>query len=550
VAITSTTPGRGPAPAGPARKLVSMLLSPGTGTGTGTGTSTSAVAGADPGGGRARVFADGRAWSRSELTAWTAHLERTLRAAGLGPGGSVLALLDHDPAGLCFLAAASALGLRVLMPYNLHRAALPEWTAIAAAARPDAVVHLRADAAGTEELRALGLPVVRPPAGPPDVPEAGPAVPVVSHPEPVRDFLVLFSSGTTGAPKAISVSEELVCLRVAAVTERLAFSAHARVLMSGLLNNTTGVIFSFGALLHDAALFFPRGRDLADWPAQVAEHRATHVMLRPIAMKRFVAAAEERGTDLSSLRVVAYGAAAMPRDVLARGRRLMPCAWVQGYGLSETYGPFCWLDEDAHREGRGLRHVYNVGRPDATLEVRLLPVDGGHADGVGEIAVRGAARMQGYCDVATGRVGPPREWMRTGDLGVWSPDGDLLLKGRRAGSLLSADGHRIYPEEVESVLAAVPGVDDAVLVGVAGDGPVPRPVACVAGPLCARGPDAVREAVTAALTDVLSPEKWPDLLWASPAPFPRSANDKVRRGDVAAAADPASLVPLTPLETS
>ncbi|MFJ6915992.1 class I adenylate-forming enzyme family protein [Streptomyces sp. NPDC101133] len=549
MAITSTTPGPAPVPVRPARKLVSMLLAPGAGMDTDAGTGTAAET--DPGGGQARVFADGRAWSRTGLTARTAHLARTLREAGLGPGRSVLALLDHDPAGLCFLAAASALGLRVLMPYNLRQAALSEWTGIATAARPDAVVHLRADPAGTEELRALGLPVMRPLAGPPPAPEAVPAVPLVVHPEPVRDFLVLFSSGTTGVPKAISVSEELVCLRVAAVTERLAFSSGARVLMSGLLNNTTGVIFSFGALLHDATLFFPHGRDVADWPAQVAEHRVTHMMLRPIAMKRFVAAAEERGTDLSSLQVVAYGAAAMPRDVLARGRRLMPCAWVQGYGLSETYGPFCWLDEDAHRAGRGLRQVYNVGRPDATLEVRLLPVDGGHADGVGEIAVRGAARMEGYCDIRTGRVRPPREWMRTGDLGVWGPDGDLLLKGRRAGSLLSADGHRIYPEEVEAVLTAVPGVDDAVLVGVAdGDRPAGRPVACVAGPLCARGPGVVRAAVTAALSGVLSPEKWPDLLWASPAPFPRSANDKVRRGAVAAAAATASLVPLVPQETS
>ncbi|MFD9129395.1 AMP-binding protein [Kitasatospora sp. NPDC059571] len=513
-----------PGPARDADKLVSMLVRPG----------------ADPGGPPC-IVAGGRTWTRGQVRAEVARTAERLRAAGVTGGSRVLALLDHDPAGVFFLAAASALGLRVLMPYNLQAAAVPEWRTIVTTARPDAVVHLKADPAGLDELRGLGAPVVR--LAPEDTPAPEGAGPVVEHPAPVGNFLVLFTSGTTGAPKAISISEELICRRVETVTGHLLFSADARIFMSGLLNNTTGVIFSFGALLHGAVLVFPRGRDLADWPAQVAEHRVTHVMLRPIAMKRFLAAAP--GADLSSLRVVAYGAAAMPRAVLEEGRRALPCAWVQGYGLSETFGPFSWLDEQAHREQRYRRHAYNVGRPDDTLEVRLLPVEG-HPEGVGEVALRGAARMEGYLDAATGAVEPPGEWLRTGDLGLWSPDGDLVLKGRLNASLMSANGHRIYPEEVEAVFAEIPGVDEAVLVGVAGrETLAERPVACLAGPLARRAPDEIRAVVTERLTGVLSREKWPDLIWASPEPFPKSANDKVRKGEVVAAVDPAALIALT-----
>jgi acyl-CoA synthetase (AMP-forming)/AMP-acid ligase II len=315
--------------------------------------------------------------------------------------------------------------------------------------------------------------------------------------------------------------------------------------MSGLLNNTTGVIFSFGALLHDATLFFPEGRDPADWPRQVADGRATHIMMRPIVMKRFLASAAATGADLSSLRVVAYGAAAMPRAVLAQGRSLIPCAWVQGYGLSETYGPFCWLDETAHREQRHLRHAYNVGRPDDTLEVRLLPVDG-HPEGIGEVALRGRAVMEGYCDLATGRTEPPGEWLRTGDLGHWSPDGDLVLKGRIHSSLMSANGHRIYPEEVEAVLAEVPGVDEAVLVGVAGAETLTAlPTACVSGPIGLLPPAQARRVLVEALSRVLSREKWPDLLHTSPAPFPKSSNDKLMKAEIVKGIEPGTLIPVT-----
>ena len=507
-------------------KLVTMLLRPGTAPD-----------------GPPCLLDGARSYTRRQVGNAVARTVAALRAEGIGTGDRVLALLDHDADGVFFLAAASALGLRVLMPYNLQAAALSEWRNIIASARPDVVVHLKQDAGTVHELRGLGPRVVR---LAPDTPDAGEAdEPLeLDHPAPVENFLILFTSGTTGAPKAISISEALICRRVVSVTDHLKFSGDARIFMTGLLNNTTGVIFSFGALLHDALLVFPDGRNLADWPAQVAAHRATHVMLRPIAMKRFTDAAEATGADLGSLRVVAYGAASMPRAVLEHGREVMPCDWVQGYGLSETFGPFSWLDEAGHSERRYRDHAYCVGRPDDTLEVRLLPVTG-HPEGVGEVALRGDAVMEGYYDVATRRVEPPGEWLRTGDLGQWSPAGDLILKGRINSSLMSANGHRIYPEEVEAVLAELPGVDEVVLIGVAGQGTLEdRPTACFSGPLSREEPAAVRRAVAGRLGQVLSREKWPDLVYASPEPFPKSGNDKVMKGEVAKGIRPEALIQL------
>jgi acyl-CoA synthetase (AMP-forming)/AMP-acid ligase II len=357
---------------------------------------------------------------------------------------------------------------------------------------------------------------------------------------------VLFSSGTTGSPKAISISEALVATKIASVTERLRFGADSRVFMSGLMNNTTGVIFTFGGLLRGATVVFPDDRDPGNWPGQVAAHRATHIQLRPVALKQFVAAAaaSEVDVDLSCLQVLAYGGASVPRAVLEEGRRLIPGDWIQGYGLSETYGPFCWLDEDAHRERRYRADVYCVGQPDDTVEVRLDPVDG-HPAGVGEVLVRGAV-MEGYLDVATREVRPPDAWFRTGDLGEWSKHGDLVLKGRITGSLLTENGHRIYPEEIEAVLADLPGADDVVLVGIAEAGAiVEHPVACVCGPISGESPAKIHEIVVGELEQALGREKWPDLVYASTVPFPKSANGKIMRGEVAKLVERDALIKLS-----
>jgi len=509
-------------------KLISMLSHPGL-----------PAASSGP-----RVVGGERTYTRAEALAAVAHMADSLREQGLRPGHRVLALVDHDERGLFFLAAASAIGLRLLMPYNLQAAALPEWLNLVASARPDFVVDAKRDGACGQALRQAGARV----AGFEFLDESLAALPdrrpvTIDAPDPVENFLVLFTSGTTGRPKAISLSESLVCRRIASVTRWLDFRADARIFMSGLLNNTTGVIFSFGALLHDATLVFPTSRNVEDWPAQVARSRATHLMLRPVALKRFVAALEVAPVDLGALRTIAYGAAAMPRALLERARALMPCNWVQGYGLSETFGPFCWLDEAGHRDGLHRRHVYCVGRPDETLEVAIDPA--GAIDGVGEVLLRGSAVMEGYCDVHTGVVSPPGEWLRTGDLGQITPQGELVLKGRIDNTVMSENGHRIYPEEVEAALSGIPGVADAVLLGIAGQGHaalVTRPVACISGELAASEPGHIRDVVASALSKSLSREKWPGWIFASVAPFPKSGNDKVMKAEVARLVDAGGLI--------
>lgn len=395
------------------------------------------------GGAEPALIARARQYSHADVRAAVADRIYMLRREGVVRAQRLLVLHDHDEEAIFLLAAASAIGLQLVMPYNLRDATGREWAEVLAATQPDHVIDPRMASGDAGDLRGpLPNRITREALlhhGP--APHAG--LMVVEAPAPIEDFLTLFTSGTTGAPKAIVVSEALVCRRVLIVSAKLGFHAGARIFMTGLLNNTTGIIFAFGAFAHQAALFLPHSRDIARWPAQVAAQGLSHMMLRPAAMHSFLAAAQD--CDLSSLRTMAYGAAAMPRPLIEAARRRMPCNWVQGYGLSETFGPFCWMTEDDHRAGLHRAHLHCVGRPDDTLQVR---VDAPAPGEIGEVLVRGFGLMRGYAD-PDGQPAALEDWFRTGDLGLFTSDGLLVLKGRTSAALLSRNGHRIYPEEVE-----------------------------------------------------------------------------------------------------
>lgn len=487
-----------------------------------------------------------RSYTHGEIGDAAAWLIHRLGELGVRRGQRVVLIPEHDENALVFLAAASAIGLQVVMPYNLNNAALSEWTGMVDTVAPHHVICLKRDGAVLEGLHAAGVNTIALTVFDDALACSGGAGldVVVDCPDPVENFLVLFTSGTTGRAKAVSVSETLVCTRVATVSARLKFSADARVFMTGLMNNTTGVIFSFGALLHDATLVFPGGRVIENWPRQVENQRITHMMLRPIALRRFIDGARASAADLSSLRVLAYGAAALPRPLLEEGRALMRCEWVQGYGLSETFGPFCWLTEEDHARKLYERQVYCVGKPDGTLAVSLRFPEGQNS-GVGEVVLRGSSLMQGYLDFASNTVQPVEEFFATGDFGELAPTGELILKGRMANTIMSANGHRIYPEEVENVVAGIDGVDEVVLLNA----PSPNnlgssPVACIHGALAARDGGEVRAIVLERLKHQLSEEKWPDYLFMSREPFPKSANDKLIKPAVLAMIEHAHLITL------
>jgi long-chain acyl-CoA synthetase len=149
------------------------------------------------------------------------------------------------------------------------------------------------------------------------------------------------------------------------------------------------------------------------------------------------------------------GAAPLPPDLEEFWRRL-GFVVIQGYGLTET-APIVALNHP-FKTSRG-----SVGTPIGGVEVRIAED--------GEILVRGENVTRGYYDgTRTASVLDEEGWLHTGDIGERDDNGRLFIKGRKKEMIVTPEGLNVFPEDVERVLDALPGVRESAVVGVAESG--------------------------------------------------------------------------------
>ena len=166
------------------------------------------------------------------------------------------------------------------------------------------------------------------------------------------------------------------------------------------------------------------------------------------------------GGDLR--RIVAGGSALEPR--LGKNYQLLGIKVAEGYGMTETSPVLTVNPWDGIRFGA-------VGKPIPGVEVQLRPVEGGADPGAGEIWVRGANVMSGYYRNPQASAAVLRDgWLCTGDIGHFDGDGYLYISGRTKDVIVTDAGKNVYPEEVELRYRDLPGVRDLVILGIPGSG--------------------------------------------------------------------------------
>jgi len=225
-------------------------------------------------------------------------------------------------------------------------------------------------------------------------------------------------------------------------------------------------------VLHDR---FDPGEYLAD----VERYRATSMGGAPPIFVALLRHPDFATRDLSSVRAVASGAAALPVEVIEGLKLRLPGAIVgEGYGLTEvTMGA---VSNPSHRSG--VRKPGSVGVPVFDTEVRVVPFDADSPDAScptgeeGEVCLRGPQTMLGYHnrpeETAAALVDG---WLHTGDIGVLDDEGYLSIVDRKKDMLIYK-GYNVYPRELEELLFTHPDVANAAVVGrpdlEAGDLPV------------------------------------------------------------------------------
>lgn len=283
--------------------------------------------------------------------------------------------------------------------------------------------------------------------------------------------LQIYTSGTTGDPKGVLLSAKSLGFTVSAAPGQIGISCSSVSLVAMPLFHGGGILWSLlGMSVGCPSVLLRRFDPTEVWDA-IGRHGVTHALLVPSMLDLLMAADHPTGSP-SSLKTIVYGASPITEDLLIRARDHFRCKFVQVYGLSESAGAVCQLNDEDHTSAGG-RRLRSAGRPYPWVSLRVVDPETQRdtpAGGVGEVWVRSAQVMSGYWQrpVATAEAITTDGWLRTGDAGFVDGDGYLYLTGRLSEFIIRG-GENIYPTEVENVLASHPGVSEVAVVGVPDD---------------------------------------------------------------------------------
>ena len=285
---------------------------------------------------------------------------------------------------------------------------------------------------------------------------------VVTGPDDL--VFLMYTSGTTGAPKGVMLSNANYRCKCAGVAGPWRMDADAVTLAVMPLFHMAGSGWALAGLWHGGAVVVLRDVDPAAILDSVARHGVTNLLLVPAVIARLLERDDPALPDFADLRIVVYGASPISDDVLLRGIDRFGSVFAQVYGMTETTGSVTQLDGADH-----VAHLLrSCGKPYPWVQIRIVGPDGTDVapGAVGEVWTRSAQNMLGYWNNpdATAATLHPDGWLRTGDAG-YLDDGYLYLHDRLKDMIVSG-GENVYPAEVENVLMTQPGVADAAVIGV------------------------------------------------------------------------------------
>ncbi|OLD10090.1 MAG: hypothetical protein AUJ06_02785 [Chloroflexi bacterium 13_1_40CM_3_70_6] len=412
-----------------------------------------------------------RTWTYRDLADVVPRVARYLAEAGVRRGDRVITFGVNRPEyGIAMLAALRTGA--VLVPLDVNSTA--EFALkIARRTRASAAIVSQATRGRAE---ALGLPLF----DMETLPDSGrgkePLPAAGLGPDDLAE--IVFTSGTTGDPKGSMLTHRNVLSNAVAATQIFPIGPSQRLLSFIPLSHMFEQMAGFWCvLIAGASVVYPTSRQPSVVRRTFRERKVSMILITPAAVRSLFIAIERRAQQegkaelFARLRRVARRLPMALRRILfisvhsqfgghfryvvSGGAALDPSlgeAWrelgvdvLQGYGLTETSPALTFNRLDRNRLG-------SVGVPLPGVEVKLA--------GDGEVIARGPNIFAGYWEneEATRAAIDPDGWFHTGDLGKFDADGFLWLHGRKKDMIALPDGLKVYPEDIENVLAADPRI--------------------------------------------------------------------------------------------
>lgn len=277
---------------------------------------------------------------------------------------------------------------------------------------------------------------------------------------------LLYTSGTTGHPKGVMLTEKNVWANLDGFEQVVEFGFEDRMILALPLFHAYGLIVALAGLMFGASLtLIPKFQPKSILEAMIHE-KATILPLVPTLYTVILELIARHGApmDLPHLRFCISGGAALPAQLLHKIESTLHTVLLEGYGLTET-SPVIAVNDPKVGSIPG-----SVGKPLPNVQVRIVAEDGRDLPGgeVGEIWVKGDNVMMGYYNLpeATREVLTEDGWLKTGDLGHLDAEGRLYISGGRKKDLIIKAGENISPVPIEEVLYRHPAVREAAVVGV------------------------------------------------------------------------------------
>jgi acyl-CoA synthetase (AMP-forming)/AMP-acid ligase II len=257
--------------------------------------------------------------------------------------------------------------------------------------------------------------------------------------------LVLLSSGSTGAPKAILHNFDSL------VEEKLGKSARvggrpANILMFLLFDHIGGINSLLGALRIGGSVILPKRRTPDEICALIEKHGIRLLPTSPTFLNLLLIAGFQNQYDLSSLRLISYGTEPMPEELLKRVNAAFPQArLLQTFGTSET-----GISTTTSESSRST--YFKIS--DENVQFRIVDE---------ELQLKSTTQFLGYLNYPSDSL-TEDGWFRTGDLVEENADGFIKIKGR-AKEIINVGGEKVLPLELESILLSSPLIDDCMVYG-------------------------------------------------------------------------------------
>jgi long-chain acyl-CoA synthetase len=287
--------------------------------------------------------------------------------------------------------------------------------------------------------------------------------------EPLDDFNIIYSSGTTGLPKGILHSHAMRSQLPVRFTA-FDYGPDTVSLVSTPLYSNTTLVSLLATVGVGGTSVLMRKFDVARFLELAEAERITHAMLVPVQYQRILAHPHFDKYDLNTFRAKLSTSAPLRAQVKADCLKRWPGRLIEVYGLTEGGGS-CMLEANLHPD-----KLHTVGKPGIGVEIKILDEQGNELPQgeVGEIVGRAQAMMKGYYkqDAKTRELfwydKKGRLFFKSGDMGKLDEDGFLVLLDRKKDMIISG-GFNVYAADIEVLLLRHSDVTDVAVIGIPSD---------------------------------------------------------------------------------